>query len=130
MEVLYPRCAGLDVHKDSVVACARLAAGPRVEQQVDSFGTTTGELERLRAWLSARGVTHVAMEATGVYWKPVWHVLEGACELVLSPMPRTARTSPAARPTTMMPPGSRIYSPTGSSGRASSPSGPCRSCGR
>jgi transposase len=84
MEVLYPRCAGLDVHKDSVVACARLAAGPRVEQEVDSFGTTTGELERLRAWLRARGVTHVAMEATGVYWKPVWHVLDGVAELVLA----------------------------------------------
>jgi transposase len=84
MEVLYPRCAGLDVHKDSVVACVRLAEGPRVEQRVESFGTTTGELERLRTWLSTRGVTHVAMEATGVYWKPVWHVLEGACELVLA----------------------------------------------
>lgn len=85
MEVLYPRCAGLDVHKDSIVACTRLAQGPpRVEQQVESFGTTTGELERLRAWLSARGVTHVAMEATGVYWKPIWHVLEGAFELVLA----------------------------------------------
>ena len=84
MEVLYPRCGGLDVHKDSVVACARLAEGPRVEQQVESFGTTTGELERLRAWLSARGVTHVAMEATGVYWRPVWHILEGACALVLA----------------------------------------------
>jgi transposase len=84
MEVLYPRCAGLDVHKESVVACARVAQGQRVEQQVESFGTTTGELERLRAWLSARDVTHVAMEATGVYWKPVWHVLEGGCELVLA----------------------------------------------
>lgn len=84
MEVLYPRCAGLDVHKDSVVACARLAEGPRVAQEVESFGTTTGELERLRAWLQVRGVTHVAMEATGVYWKPVWHVLDGAAELVLA----------------------------------------------
>lgn len=84
MEVLHPRCAGLDVHKDSVVACVRLAEGSRVQQQVESFGTTTGELERLRAWLRARDVTHVAMEATGVYWKPIWHVLEGACELVLA----------------------------------------------
>ena len=59
MEVLYPRCAGLDVHKDSVVACARLAEGPRVAQEVDSFGTTTGELERgltriQRAYLPVR----------------------------------------------------------------------------
>ena len=59
MEVLYPRCAGLDVHKDSVVACARLAEGPRVAQEVDAFGTTTGELERgiariQRAYLPVR----------------------------------------------------------------------------
>jgi transposase len=84
MEVLHPRCAGLDVHKDSVVACVRLAEGPHVGHQVESFGTTTGELERLRAWLTTRGVTHIAMEATGVYWKPVWHVLDGVGELVLA----------------------------------------------
>src|SRR4051812_48595067 len=75
MEVLHPRCAGLDVHKDSVVACVRLAEGGRVERHVETFATTTLDLERLSAWLAGHGVTHVAMEATGVYWKPVWAVL-------------------------------------------------------
>jgi transposase len=75
MEVLHPRCAGLDVPKDSVVACGRLAEGGRVERHVETFATTTADLERLSAWLAGYGVTHVAMEATGVYWKPVWAVL-------------------------------------------------------
>ena len=71
MEVLYPQCAGLDVHKDSVVACMRAAqpeGGPRVE--VRSFATTTSELCALSDWLAEHGCTHVVMEATGVYWKP------------------------------------------------------------
>lgn len=84
MEVLHPRCGGLDVHKDSVVACARRVVDDRVEHHVETFGTTTGELLRLSDWLSEHGCTHVAMEATGVYWKPVWHLLEGAFELVLA----------------------------------------------
>ena len=84
MEVLYPRCAGLDVHKDSIVACARRVGLDGVEQDVQSFGTSTAELLGLSEWLSEKGCTHVAMEATGVYWKPVWHVLEGSFELVLA----------------------------------------------
>ena len=75
MEVLHPRCAGLDIHKDSVVACARIAEGARVVRHVETFATTTADLERLSAWLKSHGVTHVVMEATGVYWKPVWAVL-------------------------------------------------------
>src|SRR3954449_8742424 len=75
MEVLHPRCAGLDVHRDSVVACVRLAEGRHVERHVETFATTTADLERLSAWLAGHGVAHVAMEATGVYWKPVWAVL-------------------------------------------------------
>ena len=85
MEVLHPRCAGLDVHKDNVVACVRLAEGGRVERHIETFATTTSDLERLSAWLADHGVTHVAMEATGVYWKPVWAVLcEGDFALVLA----------------------------------------------
>lgn len=84
MEVLHPRCAGLDVHKESVVACVRLARGRKVTRQVQTFGTTSGELLRLLEWLSRERVTHVAMEATGVYWKPVWHILEGPFTLVLA----------------------------------------------
>lgn len=84
MEVLHARCAGLDVHKDTVVACVRLASGDEVQQEVRSFATTTQGLMALADWLMASGATHAAMEATGVYWKPVWHVLESVCELVLA----------------------------------------------
>jgi transposase len=83
MEVLYPRCAGLDVHKDEVVACVRCVSAP-AHQEVRRFATTTTELLRLTGWLADHGCTHVAMEATGVYWKPVWHVLEGQVTLVLA----------------------------------------------
>src|SRR5262245_12656617 len=84
MEVLYPRCAGLDVHKDSVVACVRIATEGGAEQLVETFGTTTSALLGLSDWLERHQVTHVAMEATGVYWKPVWHVLEDSFELILA----------------------------------------------
>lgn len=84
MQVLHPRCAGLDVHKQTVVACVRLARGRKVSRQVQTFGTTTGELLRLLEWLQRERVTQVAMEATGVYWKPVWHILEGHLSLVLA----------------------------------------------
>jgi transposase len=83
MEVLYPRCAGLDVHKDTVVACVRCVSKPQ-HREVRTFGTTTNELGVLAEWLGSYGCTHVAMEATGVYWKPVWHMLEGRFELVLA----------------------------------------------
>lgn len=83
MEVMYPRCAGLDVHKDSVVACARCVTEPQ-HREVRTFGTTTRDLFALADWLESRGCTHVAMEATGIYWKPVWHLLEGRFELVLA----------------------------------------------
>ena len=73
---LYPRCAGLVVHKDSVVARIRCVSEP-VHDEVKTFATTTSALLELNEFLSAQGVTHVAMEATGVYWKPVWHLLEG-----------------------------------------------------
>lgn len=83
MEILYPRCAGLDVHKDSVVARIRCVSEP-VHDEVKTFATTTSALLELNEFLSAQGVTHVAMEATGVYWKPVWHLLEGDFELILA----------------------------------------------
>ncbi len=76
MEVLYPRCAGLDVHSRCVNACVRIAAGRKVTTEHREFATTTAGLLELAAWLTEAGCTHVAMEATGVYWKPVWHVLE------------------------------------------------------
>jgi transposase len=84
MEVLYSRCAGLDVHQQTVVACARVASGSTVQREIRTFGTATGDLLALADWLTAHGCTHVAMESTGVYWKPIWHVLEGAFELILA----------------------------------------------
>ena len=85
MEVLHAHCAGLDVHKESVVACVRHMADSKVTTSVKTFKTTTQELIALSNWLSAEGATHIAMEATGVYWKPVWHILaDGEFELVLA----------------------------------------------
>ena len=85
MQVLHPRCAGLDVHKDSVVAAVRLAEAGGARCEVRSFDTTTPGLLALGAWLAECGCTHAVMEATGVYWKPVWHVLsDGDLRLVLA----------------------------------------------
>ena len=84
MEVLYPRCAGLDVHAGSVTACARVASGPQITYEHRTVPTTTRGLLELDEWLTGHGCTHVAMEATGVYWKPVWHVLEAHFTLVLA----------------------------------------------
>lgn len=85
MEVMHPRCAGLDVHQKTVVACVRIFAGRAASEEVRTFGTTTKALNELSKWLLESEVTHVAMESTGVYWKPVWHVLEEAgFELLLA----------------------------------------------
>jgi transposase len=84
MDVVHVKCAGLDVHPQSVVACVRLGSGKAVTYEVRTFGTTTANLLALSDWLTAHGCTHVAMESTGVFWKPVWAVLDGAFELVLA----------------------------------------------
>ena len=85
MEVKYRRCCGLDVHKDTVVACARIVSDGEVVSEVRTFQTTTVSLIALSEWLAENGCTHVAMEATGVYWKPVWHILAGGdFQLVLA----------------------------------------------
>lgn len=84
MDVIYPRCAGLDVHKEAVVACVRIASDGPPEQAVHTYKTTTAGLLALADWLGSFDVKCVAMEATGVYWKPVWHVLEGHFELILA----------------------------------------------
>ena len=78
-------CAGLDVHKETVVACVRIVEGGDVSRSVRTFATTTASLIELGEWLEVNGCTHVAMEATGVYWKPVWQVLvDSSFELVLA----------------------------------------------
>lgn len=79
MRILYRRCAGLDVHKASVVACVLMVQEEsRVAEQVRRFGTMTEDLRELAAWLNSQQVERVAMESTGVYWKPVWNILEAA----------------------------------------------------
>lgn len=81
MQVVHEVCCGLDVHKKSVTACVLWASGRRRETR--AFGTFTRELLELGDWMRACGVTHVAMESTGVYWKPVWNLLEGQFEVLL-----------------------------------------------
>ena len=84
MQVVYERCCGVDVHKQTVVACVIIseAAGP-ARKETRTFATLTEELEALARWLSAQGVTQVAMESTGVYWKPVFNVLDGRFEVLV-----------------------------------------------
>ena len=85
MQNLIERGCGLDVHQATVVACLLIALkNGKVQTQVRTFGTTTRELLKLREWLLAEGCTHVAMESTGVYWKPVYAILEGALEIVVA----------------------------------------------
>jgi hypothetical protein len=104
MQVVHEVCCGLDVHKKSVTACVLWASGRR--RQTREFGTFTRELLELGDWLRACGVTHVALESTAVYWKPVWNLLEGQFEVLLvnaqhikavpggSPIRKTASGSP------------------------------------
>jgi transposase len=84
MQVVYARCAGLDVHKKTVSACVSVCEveGGK-QQQMRVFGTFTSDLLALADWLKEQGVTHVAMEATGIYWRPVWTVLEGQFQQML-----------------------------------------------
>jgi transposase len=84
MDLLYTSCAGLDVHKETVVACVRRLDGRgKVRQQTRTFGTVTSQLLALADWLAEHAVTHVAMESTGVYWKPVWNLLEDQFQILL-----------------------------------------------
>lgn len=84
MQLLYARCAGLDVHARQVIACVRIVANESVTYERLTVPTTTRGLLELSDWVTSHQVTHVAMEATGVYWKPVWHLLEGQVELTLA----------------------------------------------
>ena len=84
MEVVYARCAGIDVHKKNVVVC-RILPGPQGPvKEIRTFGTMTPDLLALSDWLTEAGVTHVAMESTGVYWKPLYNLLEGSFQLLLA----------------------------------------------
>jgi len=84
MRVMIERVAGLDVHQETVVACVLIGKpGERPTKEVRTFRTMTRDLEALREWLLSLGVTHVGMESTGIYWKPVYAVLEGSFELIV-----------------------------------------------
>src|ERR1700757_2398157 len=85
MEVMHERVAGLDVHKAMIVACVRIMAGGKITRECRTFDTSTSGLRALLSWLVASGCTHVAMEATGVYWKPVWNILsDGEFDLIVA----------------------------------------------
>jgi len=84
MDIIFSNVAGLDIHKKTIVACVRVVDGNgRASDEVREFGTMTSELLKMSDWLSSCHVTHVAMESTGVFWKPVWNILEGVFELLL-----------------------------------------------
>ena len=84
MHTMYRCCAGLDVHKETVAACVRrVDTTGRVAKEVRTFGTTTGELLNLLDYPVAQGVEAAAMESTGVFWKPIWNILEGSLKLIL-----------------------------------------------
>ncbi len=80
MEIIIDRACGLDVHKETAVGCVM---GSGIKKEVRTFGTMTHDLLRLAEWLKGNGVTHVAMESTGVYWKPIYNILEGDFEVLL-----------------------------------------------
>lgn len=83
MQVMYGRCAGLDVHKKTVVACVVVTVGQEVRKETRTFGTTTPDLLALLDWLRSQEVTHLAMESTGSFWMPIYHVLEGHLEMLV-----------------------------------------------
>src|SRR5437868_6906739 len=84
MEVVYEHCCGLDIHKKTVVACVVVSgSGKQPHKEIRTFNTMTADLLELADWLTAQRVTHVALESTGVYWKPAWNVLESSFSLLL-----------------------------------------------
>src|SRR5436309_2605040 len=95
MDLIYRNVAGLDVHRKTVVACVRrVEPQGRIREHVRTFGTMTGDLLRPSDWLAGHGVTRVAMESTGVLWKPVWNILDGLFELLLVTPARVTRRNP------------------------------------
>src|SRR5690242_15263858 len=83
MQVLYPRCCGIDVHKASLAACVLIAGADGKQRHVRRFGTMTQDVMKLADWLAEQGVGMLAMESTGIYWKPIWNLLEGQFEMIL-----------------------------------------------
>ncbi len=99
MQAIIERCCGLDVHQETLMACLLVgAAGAQPSKELRTFRTVTRDLEALRDWLQEAGATHVGMESTGVYWRPVYAVLEGCFELIVGNA-RHIRNVSGARPT-------------------------------
>src|SRR5262245_23872289 len=85
MEVMYPECAGMDVHQESIVVCTLTTDEVgEVQKDIRTFGTMTKNLFELLKWLESKTVTHVAMESTGIYWKPVYNILEGYFTVIVA----------------------------------------------
>src|SRR2546427_11923484 len=88
MRIMYERCCGLDIHKASIAACALISEKGKSQEETRRFGTMTGDLQELAEWLQEEGIRHVAMESTGIYWKPVWNGLEPSrCDVLLADAP-------------------------------------------
>ena len=96
MEAIIERCAGLDVHQATVVACVLIGeAGRKPHKEIRTFSTMTQDLEAMRDWLKGHGVTHVGLESTGIYWRPVHTILEGHFELITPITSRPCRVKDA-----------------------------------
>jgi transposase len=98
VDILHARCCGLDVHKKTVVACVLITAEDgTVDRQVRTFSTMTADLLVLSDWLTSLGITHIALESTGVYWRPVFNVLEDEDRTVLLVNPQHMRAVPGKK---------------------------------
>ena len=98
MEIMHARCCGLDVHKKTVVACVLVTdTEGAVQRQVRSFGTMTADLLALSDWLGGYGVTQIALESTGVYWRPVFNILEDEARTVTLVNPQHMRAVPGRK---------------------------------
>lgn len=85
MDVLFKRCAGLDVHSESIVACVLIEnENSEITKEIETFGTLTKDLFHLLKWLEDHKVSHIAMESTGIYWKPVYNILEDFFDITLA----------------------------------------------
>lgn len=99
MQVVHPCCCGLDIHKKFVVACLLTTApGGQVTKEVRTFSTMTDDLLALLDWLMARGCTHLAMESTSSYWRPVYNLLEGEGRTIVLVNPQHMKTIPVQYP--------------------------------
>ena len=120
MEIVHARCCGLDVHKKSVVACVLISQPDGlIERQVRTFKTMTADLLELADWLHSVGVTHVALESTGVYWRPVFNILEDEERTLLLVNPQHMRAVPGKKRTSATANGWPTCSDTDCCGRAS-----------